>query len=677
MQCIFGGNDKDISIIATFDESRIPTTQMNRIISQYQTIIVQLCNQENATLDELNMLSPEDFSDLQKWISESPAPEDVDSYLHDQILKQVNKHPDSIALSSSWEPEISYGVLHKLSSDLAAHLVELGTKPGFMIPVIFDKSIFAVVAMLAVLMSGSAFVPIDPESPRSRQDLIFDQIDASVILASPKYTRLISRGTVLGIDHAFLASLSRNKNQMDKVPPMINNSTANPAYVLFTSGSTGVPKGVVISHRAVCSSTNAHGKSMGFNKETRTFQFCSYTFDVSIAEIFTTLVFGGTVCVPSPSGRLDDLAKEMSTMRVNWSFLTPTVAKLLGPSDVPTLKTLVLGGEEVGSGDVSRWSNSELRLINGYGPTEACIFCVSQDILSPTTAGTIGRPIGCNGFIVDPEDTNKLAPIGTVGELLVTGPILATGYLADPARSNASFINSPTWASSLLSLSSSSQAFYKTGDIVRYNHCGEIEYMSRKDTQVKVRGLRIEVEDIEHWILKDSQVKHALVLPMKAKQEQSADQLVAIVSLLDSAQPKSLERPLSLVSEDVSREHLIRIRDDIEQHLPLYAVPNAWICVNEIPLSSSNKISRKETAEWFSGLTQDQLKKATAAGMDNSQVAQTPKGELEESIMTIWSSVLDIPSEQLVSNRSFLRYGGDSVQFFFSFSKQYPLANEI
>lgn len=650
-------------INVTFDESRIPRSQIQRIIKQYQNIIVQLSTLDRATLDQLDMVSREDMLELREWINNGPQPEVVDSCLHHQILEKAHKYPNDIALSSSWEDDLTYRELFEFSSNLGRHLAESGAGPGMIIPVVFDKSIWAIVAMVSVLISGAAFVPIDPESPTSRLNLLFDQVNASVILASPKYIELCYRDTVLGVDRTFLESLPQSGDgDRNSKRSMIQASTSDPAYILFTSGSTGVPKGVVISHRAICSSINAHGKAMNFGRQTRALQFGSYTFDASIAEIFTTLIFGGTVCVPSPWGRLDDLAKEVRTLRANWSFLTPSVARLLDPAEVPTLETLVLGGEEVSSGEVSRWTRSTLRLINGYGPTEACVFCVTRDIDSPDSARTIGKPIGCNGFIVDPDDHNKLAPIGTVGELLVSGSILATGYLNDAARSSIVFIKSPRWAQALLGASSPSQIFYKTGDIVRFNHSGEIEYMSRKDLQVKVRGLRIEVEDVEHWVQEDSQVQHALVLQVETKQVESRNQLVAVLSLLGSNPAKDRE-PLSLISADISQQHIPRIKEHVAAHLPLYAVPNVWVSVNKIPLSSSGKINRKAVRKWFANLSKEQLTQVISANMNGSHGEPKPAGRLEEMIRDIWSAVLDIPAEGLVSNKSFLSYGGDSVRF--------------
>lgn len=662
LQCTLG-QDRSILISATFDESRVHQSQMQRIISQYQNIILQLSTRMDATLDRLDMVSPDDMSELRKWTCDHPGPEVIERCLHHQIIEQAYNYPNDIALSSSWGEELTYKDFLNYSSNLGLYLEELGAGPGMMIPIVFEKSIWAVVAMTSVVLSGAAFVPIDPASPTSRRDLLFDQVNASIILASPEHVRFFKRDTVLGIDRIFLESIPHSRIGSKKLPTS-NVSESDTAYILFTSGSTGIPKGVIVSHRAVCSSINAHGKAMGFDRHTRALQFCSYTFDVSIAEIFTTLVFGGTVCVPSTAGRINYLAREIQTLRANWSFLTPSVARSLDPWEVPTLEILVLGGEEVGSSDVSRWNRTGLRIINGYGPTEACIFSVTRDIDDHTPARTIGRAIGCITCIVDPDNYHKLAPIGTVGELVISGPILASGYLKNPKRTAEAFIENPSWAQAFFGPSMVPKAFYKTGDIVRYNHLGEIEYMSRKDLQVKVRGLRIELEDVEHWIQAVDQIKQAVVLFSKTKNSEKRGQFVAIFSLIAPTEAKESDI-LSLIPPQISELHVSRLQEHLVQHLPAYAIPNYWICVKGIPLSSAGKTNRRLVSEWFENLQKSENLQSVLTTRCGSNGARMPVTRSEQRLRDIWGLVLDLPAEGLDLNKSFLSYGGDSVCFHF------------
>ncbi|KAI2478316.1 EntF Non-ribosomal peptide synthetase module protein [Pyrenophora tritici-repentis] len=269
---------------------------------------------------------------------------------------------------------------------------------------------------------------------------------------------------------------------------------------MFTSGSTGVPKGVLLEHKAVSTSCLGHGKEFRFGPHIRALQFSAYTFDVSMTDIITTLIFGGTVCIPSDDDRFDNLTTAINTMGVNWALLTPTVARLLDPKDIQSLQTLALAGEGVSLDDWNRWKG-HVQLINAYGPTECCIICTSYSGVQDFESGTIGKSIASVSWVVDLEDYNKLMPVGSVGELLVEGPILARGYLNDAEKTKDSFISDPAW---LLEgggdFPGRKGRMYKTGDLVRYRPDGNLICLGRKDGQVKIRGQRVELGEVEHHI---------------------------------------------------------------------------------------------------------------------------------------------------------------------------------
>ncbi|KAF2839734.1 putative nonribosomal peptide synthase [Patellaria atrata CBS 101060] len=657
LQCTLEDDIDTIQVTATYDPKRIAHTQMDRILKQYGTAVSQLMSAEDkTTLAQLNLISADDEQTLKDWLQERPAPEIVDRCLHALITDQVYDHPKSLAITSSEGQELTYGELYEFSCRLRHLLAENGAHPGMKIPIVFDKSIWAIVAMTAVLYSGAAFVPIDPDHPASRRNALFDQLNPSIILSSPKYADLFKTYTTFGVDRGFLEKLPSVRNGERKYSPVLVSPT-DPAYVLFTSGSTGIPKGVVISHGTVSSSVKAHGGAMGMSENTRALQFCSYTFDVCIAEIFATLVFGGTICIPTPEGRMNNLAGEIQILKPNWAFLTPSVARLVDPSEVPSLEILVLGGEEVKPSDSSRWNGSKVRLMNGYGPTEACVFCVTSDIDTTAHSRTIGRAIGCSAYITDPEDHTKLAPIGTIGELLVAGPILATGYLNSPETTSKVFIQAPAWAERVKRDAVAPRRFYKTGDLVRYDHCGEIEYMRRKDTQVKVGGQRVEVDDINHWILTDSEVNHSLVLLPKSGLFSARKQLVAVFS---KKQDTEFGVPLKLVPNAISQPKISSLKSTLADNLPTYAVPAIWMAVEKIPLSAAGKIDRRRVREWVENISKEEYLEVTAANTQNSSSVQ-PKGPLEEKLQTIWASVLEIPVESVSADRSFFSYGGDSI----------------
>jgi amino acid adenylation domain-containing protein len=345
--------------------------------------------------------------------------------------------------------------------------------------------------------AGGAFVPLDPEHPASRCEEILKQTNANVVLTSSQYFALWKRSAsnVVSVNKASMKDLPDGTDARHPT-----SSPSNAAYIIFTSGSTGQPKGVVLEHKAVSTSCLEHGKAFGFTAQTRALQFAAYTFDACIAEIATTLINGGCVCIPSESDRRNELARVISTMDVNWAFLTPSVARVLDPRDVPSLRTLALGGEHVALSDYSRWAE-RTQMVNGYGPTECCVFCVALIGTHGLTSGVIGKSVASVGWVVDPANHNRLAPLGSIGELLVEGPILARGYLNDAEKTSTAFISDPTW------LTEGTRGYpgrrgrlYKTGDLVRYNSDGNLVCVGRKDEQVKVRGQRVELGEIEHHV---------------------------------------------------------------------------------------------------------------------------------------------------------------------------------
>ncbi|KAF2471469.1 amino acid adenylation [Lindgomyces ingoldianus] len=491
LQCTLAA--EGIRITVSFDERAVEEWLVKKLLDQFSYVMWQLARADSETMiADIDALTPEDRQEL--WVSNCEIPAVVDRCVHDLFAEQAMARPEAPAICA-WDGELTYGELDALSTRLASHLVGLGVKPEDIVPLCFEKSMWTVVAMLAVMKAGGAFAPLNPEHPRTRHKEIVMQTGATVVLTSEQYATLWEHA-----DHtvAIVSGPSINQlfSRVDVTLLMVK--TSNPAYVMFTSGSTGTPKGVVLEHRAVSTSCLGHGKALGLAPHSRALQFASYTFDACINEIITTLVLGGCVCVPSEDDRRNDLVKAINTMDINWAFLTSTVARLLGPEGVSSLQTLTLGGEKVTYNDWKIWVG-HVQVMIAYGPTECCVWCTSYPAVQSFNSGTIGKSIASVGWVVDPEDHHKLAPIGSIGELLVEGPILARGYLNDVEKTNASFIYNPAW---LLKGSAGHPGrqgrMYKTGDLVYYGPDGNLVYVGRKDEQVKVRGQRVELGEIEH-----------------------------------------------------------------------------------------------------------------------------------------------------------------------------------
>ena len=241
---------------------------------------------------------------------------------------------------------------------------------------------------------------------------------------------------------------------------------------------------MVLQHSAVSSSCVHHGTTLGFSASTRHLQFSSYTFDGCITEILTTLIFGGCVCIPSDSDRMSDLTRVINDLDVNAMFLSTAVTRVIDPAEVPGIGLIAFGGEVNTRMDYARWQAPGRRVFGVYGPTECCVYCAVHDSRESMEDGLIGRPMSSVGWVVDADDHTKLAPISSVGELVVEGPTLARGYLNNPEKTAALFVESPPWLrQGCAGIPGRQSRLYKTGDLVQYTAMGDgiLRYIGRKD----------------------------------------------------------------------------------------------------------------------------------------------------------------------------------------------------
>ncbi|GLA43040.1 putative NRPS-like protein biosynthetic cluster [Aspergillus niger] len=438
-------------------------------------------------LKSVDLLSDLHRWQLGRWNRASPTGSLGDT-IHHCIERQYFRRPEAEAVCA-WDGTLSYGELEILSSEVCQVLYANDVLPGMIIPLVFEKSKWTVVAMLGVLKAGAAFVTIDPSIPQARVQAIYYDVKAPVILCSAKQKYPTSN-----LNREFITipiKVSGTLSSQTKEKYLSASDPSQPAYIAYTSGSTGTPKGIVISHGNFCTNMALSSPLQNLGNTSRVLQFASYAFDVSIHETLTPLMLGGSVCIPSGSQRVDNLQQAILDLRVNWIELVPSVARLLDFNAIPEAKTLVIGGETMRPSDISQWAG-QLNLTLAYGPAECAVVSTIQSCLSQNSdPRNIGYSAAGSSWIVEPENHSKLVPIGAVGELVIGGPIVGKGYLNQPEQTAQSFISDVPW-------SKRPDAYYKTGDLARLNSDGSIVYMGRKDTQVKIRGQRVELGEIEH-----------------------------------------------------------------------------------------------------------------------------------------------------------------------------------
>ena len=642
--------ESELRVRAVFDDKIVGNQQMERILDQFSAVLGQLATKEcgDRTIDNVVKLTDQDMEQIGSW--NSSLPETIDACVHDLITKTAFTQPGAEAVCS-WDGSFSYAELQSLSTRLAHHLCSLGVSTEVFVPFCFEKSKWTVVTILAIMKSGGVCVPLDPAHPQQRHENIIAQVNAKLVITSPKQARQcpwLGPQTLI-VDNS-VSQLPMLQRDLPRVKP------ENAVYVIFTSGSTGTPKGVVWEHKTLASSSSAHSVALKFVDRSRFLQFAAHVFDVSVSEIITVLICGGCICIPSDEQRTSDIASFIQEKKVDWAFLTPTLARHVKPEDVPGLKTLVLGGESIGQDNIERWKH-HLQLIITYGPAESCIYCSSNEITGNERAETIGRSVGSNLWIVDANDPSILVPIGAVGEILVEGPILARGYLHDDSKTKKSFVVDLQW--SLQNGTSQSRRFYRTGDLGRYDN-GVIDFVGRKDGQVKVRGQRLEMNEVEHKLSQIRRIKHVVVLFPTSGSYQK--QLVAVVELFheeaDARDAAALKFfPVARKNQTISI--LSEIRKEVWQMLPEYMIPTTWIPLINIPKNTSGKVDRAYISRWTAGI--DPETSAVISELSVEKDFTKPNNAMEKELQQIWSEVLNIASDQIGIDMPFLRLGGDSI----------------
>ncbi|RFU73550.1 nonribosomal peptide synthase [Trichoderma arundinaceum] len=642
--------DDGLHVVASFDENMMDRKQIGRMLNQLKHVIRQLCNHTpDKTLGDIDIISPEDMKEIQEWNREASAA--MDTCVHYLFEQRAEKSPNAIAVHAH-DGDLSYQELNNLSSHLAQYLTTIGVRNDSFVAVCFEKSKWAIVAMMAVLKAGSAIVPLDHSHPVMRLKSIIENSGTQVVLCSPSQRELLEQ-TGIRVVVVDTSSLSNIPKAGSRTREPVSSSSA--AFVFFTSGSTGTPKGIIITHTAYCTSARSHSKALRISEESRVMQFAAYTYDVSVGEIFTTLIYGGCICVPSNHDRVNNLAASIRNMGVTWMFLTPSVASLLQPKDVPNLKTLVLGGEPATRQNFITWAN-DVYLINSYGPAECSIWThCNPGVSRDTSVGYIGRNINGVSWIADAADPSKLVPIGTVGELLIEGPILARGYLNDRAKTEAAFIEAPAWHTT--EKKDKTSRLYRTGDLVKYDSDGAIIILGRRDTQVKLRGQRVELGEIEFHIQQSLPKPGEVVVDVIKQKDSDHSVLIAFISVdhnngaIKQQDNENLPAPQSLQEEYPDVElHLSRF-------LPRHMIPSVFVPVPIMPLTTSGKINRKKLRDLAAEFSSEQL---TSGHSEHGKVL--PSGEMELKLQSLWGSILSIPEAFIGAKDSFFRLGGDSLQ---------------
>ncbi|OAL18531.1 hypothetical protein AYO22_10508 [Fonsecaea multimorphosa] len=635
-------------------ENMLPYTMTRHVIALVDTVKICISNPDDP-IESCLRPTAADLDEIWKW--NHSLPQSYGFCMHDVISQQARIFKDKLAILS-WDGNLTYAEVDQYSTSIAYSLKEMGVELHDVLPVCFEKSRWTTIAVLAVMKAGATFVLMDPSLPLARLQTMAKQVGAKTMLTSRKQydysAAILPNGNLMIVEEDTFnhVSCSQVKPELTVVPPSAL------MYIIFTSGSTGVPKGVLISHQTYTSSAIPRADAVGYTEHSRVLDFASYAFDVSIDSMFCTLSKGGCLCIPSDEDRMNDLSGAMRRMQVTYAGLTPSVARILDPDVVASLSALGLGGEAATAREVTRWGKVT-RIVIGYGPSECTIGCtINSSAATGRDYVSLGRGNGAAIWIVDPDDHELLMPVGAVGELLVEGPIVGQGYLNDPDKTAAAFISDPLWLTAGHNGYEGRRGrLYKTGDLGKYDPDGSggIVFIGRKDTQVKLRGQRVELGEIEYQLkarLPPGTNVIAEVIVASASQGQPL--LMAFVAFQSKKGQESSDLQWAHPPKNL-QEMLFTADTELAKVLPRYMVPTAYVPVNYIPVMISGKTDRKRLRQFGATFDLRQLDQGTTS------IAPRQLSDLEQLVRLAWSQTLRLHPETIRPDDNFFALGGDSL----------------
>ncbi|MBZ5622001.1 MAG: amino acid adenylation domain-containing protein [Acidobacteriia bacterium] len=598
---------------ALFDPARI-----RRMIGHYQTLLINILQNPDRRIGDLALLTSQELEQFAAWngaIASYPR-----KCVHALIADQAARSPDRVAVVFE-EKQLTYAELHHQSLRVVTALRAAGAGPGSLVAISLDRSLEMIVGVLGVLQSGAAYVPLDPADPAARISFKMEDSGAAILLTQGSLAaRLSGNAAKCVLIEDALAMAAENAVEAQDPESL--------AYVVFTSGSTGQPKGVCVAHRALVNLLSSMQRRPGLAENDRLLAVTNLCFDISALELFLPLITGARLVVAGRETPADGLKLLENLRRYGITIMqaTPSTWRMLveaGWSRASCKLKVLCGGEALPADLANELTRRSDSVWNLYGPTETTVW----SSLGPVTEHgpvTIGRPIQNTRFYVLDRRMRRV-PVGAPGELYIGGEGLANGYLNRPELTNERFVANP--------FDADGGKLYRTGDEVRYRADGEIEYLGRLDFQVKVRGHRIELGEVESMAVQHLGVRQALAI---VREDKPGDQrLVCYV-----------------VPERGAAVSASELRAAIKDKLPDFMIP-AIVVLESLPLTENGKIDLVDLPA--------PAEERSAAGEPGSGEPRSsePRNEVERQLLAIWKQVLRLDELEITDN--FFDLGGHSL----------------
>lgn len=611
--------DNRVELFAAFNQSLYEPWRVEGLLRQTETLIQQGLEDPQRPVSALDMLGAAERERMLNGFNQRQADWEVETTVHGVIAAVARKQPGRTAAVYRGRA-LRYGELEARANALARTLRERGAGTGTVVGLLADRSLEIVIAQLAILKSGAAFMPIDAEYPQERIRFMLGDIRAPVILTQ---TRFIEAGD-FG-DAAILNLDEPDVFQADQSPLDNHSRPSDLCVAIYTSGSTGQPKGALLEHRSIVNTVLATISRCRIGAEDRLSKHASFSFDASLLEVFTALMAGAELHVIPEEIRLSlsHLNQYFEEQGITWAFLTTQLGEqFMEFIDNRSLRYLMVGGEKLRTFTPRRY-----RLMNLYGPTECAIYASEYQVERFEDNIPIGRVLPNDRiYVLDKHDQPQ--PCGAAGELCIAGVGVARGYHNRPEKTLASFVPDPFRPG---------ERMYRTGDLAAWQPDGTLLHLGRMDRQVKLRGFRIELGEIENAMLAVDGVSEAAVADHK-----------------DSAGHVFLCG--YFVGQEVAAQ---RIREALGARLPPFMVPAHLMRLDAMPVNQSGKIDRKR-------LPRPEEESAGATDV------VAPEGELETALAERWAEVLDL--KMLNAEADFFASGVDSLR---AVALQLTIANTL
>lgn len=602
-----------IVIEYAYDSPFFDNKSIERFNNRLKRIISEIINKSDLSLGEISYLTNEEKENLIKNASAAKDEltyNNICSWLDVIAANNLNKN----ALVCGEEIK-TYNQIFNEVQNISRNILELGVNKGDRIALIAGRSIDMVVSLLGIIKVGATVVPIDKNYPIERIEYIIEDSKATLIIKdeSIEHGSLDERRKIINLNS--ILKENNNKIQLPKVFPN------DEAYLIYTSGSTGKPKGVCIEHQGVCSFVNSTITDFELGSDENIIQFASFGFDAAMGEIFSALLSGNTLFIPSREETLDEilLTNYINQNNITFAYFTPSYLSVVNPNKIETSLKIASVGDKCTPNLAKKWGERFV-FFNGYGPTETSIgatFHRYNNTLYYRNTIPIGKPFkNVEVYILN----NYLEPVdvGVPGEIYISGKGVGRGYNNDPARTAGYFIPNP--------YSSAGSRMYKSGDLGKLLPNGEIEFVGRVDNQVKIRGFRVELSEIEKQLNSISGIDDSVIKPIK--NENGNEFLAAYIK-------KSIK--------NINENDII---EKLSKELPSYMIPRSITFMDSFPLTINNKINidKLPTPDNNNIISKEFIK---------------PSNPTEEILVNIWSDILNI--ESIGKNDNFFELGGHSL----------------